>query len=53
MDVVAESEGTLGLYAMLARHPHVPVRSVVLLSPIVEPGQLGQAGGATPCPAPR
>ena len=46
--IVAESEGTLGLYAMLARHPHVPVRSVVLLSPIVEPGQLGQAGGTVP-----
>jgi hypothetical protein len=44
VDVVAESEGTLGLYAMLARHPHVPVRSLVLLSPIIEPGQLGQAG---------
>jgi hypothetical protein len=43
VDVVAESEGTLGLYAMLARHPHVPVRSLVLLSPIVSPGQLGQA----------
>jgi hypothetical protein len=48
VDVVAESEGTLGLYAMLARHPHVPVRSVVLLSPIIEPGQLGQAGGTVP-----
>jgi hypothetical protein len=44
VDVVAESEGTLGVYAMLARHPHVPVRSLVLLSPIVEPGQVGQAG---------
>jgi hypothetical protein len=44
VDIVAESEGTLGLYAMLARHPHVPIRSVVLLSPIVEPGQVGQAG---------
>jgi len=43
VDVVAESEGTLGLYAMLARHPHVPVKSVTLLSPIIEPGQLGQA----------
>jgi hypothetical protein len=41
VDVVAESEGTLGLYAMLARHPHVPVGSLVLLSPIVEPGQAG------------
>jgi len=48
VDVVAESEGTLGLYAMLARHPHVPVRSLVLLSPIVQPGQLGQAGGTVP-----
>ena len=27
---------------MLARHPHVPVGSVVLLSPIVEPGQVGR-----------
>jgi hypothetical protein len=48
VDIVAESEGTLGLYAMLARHPHLPVRSVVLLSPIVQPGQLGQAGGTVP-----
>jgi len=48
VDVVAESEGTLGMYAMLARHPHVPVGSLVLLSPIVEPGQLGQAGGTVP-----
>ena len=47
VDIVAESEGTLGLYAMLARHPHVPIGSVVLLSPIVEPGQLGQAGADT------
>jgi len=48
VDVVAESEGTLGLYAMLARHPHVPVKSATLLSPIVAPGQLGQAGGTVP-----
>ena len=48
VDVVAESEGTLGLYAMLARHPHVPVKSVTLLSPIIEPDQLGQAGGTVP-----
>lgn len=41
VDIVAESEGTLGVYAMLARHPDLPVGSVVLLSPIVEPGQLG------------
>jgi hypothetical protein len=38
--VVAESEGTLGVYAMLARNPGIPVSAVVLLSPIVEPGQL-------------
>jgi hypothetical protein len=48
VDVVAESEGTLGLYAMLARHPDVPVKSVTLLSPIIEPGQLGQADGTVP-----
>ena len=48
VDVVAESEGTLGLYAMLARHPHLPVKSVTLLSPIIEPGQLGQADGTVP-----
>ncbi len=48
VDIVAESEGTLGVYAMLARHPHVPVGSVVLLSPIVKPGQLGQADGTVP-----
>ncbi len=40
VDVVAESEGTLGVYAMLARHPGVPVSAVVLLSPIVAPGQV-------------
>ncbi len=46
VDVVAESEGTLGLYAMLARHPHVHVGSLVLLSPIVEPDEEGEAGQA-------
>ena len=48
VDVVAESEGTLGVYAMLARHPHLPVGSLVLLSPIVEPGQVGQASDTVP-----
>jgi len=48
VDVVAESEGSLGVYAMLARHPHVPIGYVVLLSPIVEPGQLAQAGATVP-----
>jgi hypothetical protein len=46
VDIVAESEGTLGVYAMLAEHPDVPVRSVVLLSPIVDPGQAGEADQA-------
>jgi hypothetical protein len=45
VDVVAESEGTLGVYAMLDRHPHLPIGSVVLLSPIVEPGQMGYPPG--------
>jgi hypothetical protein len=48
VDIVAESEGTLGLYAMLARHPRVPVGSVVLLSPIVEPGQAGHGVDTVP-----
>jgi hypothetical protein len=39
VDVVAESEGTLGVYAMLALHPNVPLANVALLSPIVAPGQ--------------
>jgi hypothetical protein len=42
--IVAESEGTLGLYAMLARHPGLRIQSAVLLSPIVEPGQVGPSG---------
>ena len=46
VDIVAESEGTLGVYAMLAQHPGLPVRSVVLLSPIVDPGQDDQASQA-------
>jgi hypothetical protein len=46
VDVVAESEGTLGVYAMLDRHPGLPVGSIVLLSPIVDPGQLGYPPGA-------
>jgi hypothetical protein len=40
VDIVAESEGTLGVYAMLALHPHVPLAAVALLSPIVAPGQV-------------
>jgi hypothetical protein len=45
VDVVAESEGTLGVYAMLDRHPDLPVGSVVLLSPIVDPGRVGYPSG--------
>jgi hypothetical protein len=45
VDIVAESEGTLGVYAMLDRHPGLPVGSVVLLSPIVEPGQMSYPPG--------
>jgi hypothetical protein len=41
VNIVAESEGTLGLYAMLARHPGLPIGKVVLLSPIIAPGQYG------------
>jgi hypothetical protein len=51
VDVVAESEGTLGVYAMLDRHPGLPVGSVVLLSPIIQPGQVGgTSGGVLPVP---
>ena len=50
VDIVAECEGTLGLYAMLARHPHVPVGSLVLLSPIIEPGEEGAVGQDTTVP---
>jgi len=45
VDVVAESEGTLGVYAMLDRHRHLPIGSIVLLSPIVGPGQLSYPQG--------
>ena len=44
VDIVAESEGTLGVYAMLDRHPGLSVGAIVLLSPIVEPGQLSSPG---------
>jgi hypothetical protein len=47
VDIVAESEGSLGLDAMLARHPDVPLGSVVLLSPIVAPGQSGYHGAGS------
>ncbi len=44
VDIVAESEGTLGVYAMLARHPGLPLGSIVLLSPIVDPGRTSSPG---------
>ena len=52
VDVVAESEGTLGVYAMLALHPHVPLGTVMLLSPIVAPGQVSYpvGGGSAEVP---
>jgi hypothetical protein len=52
VDIVAESEGTLGVYAMLARHPDVPVSAVALLSPIIAPGQVSYpvGGGAAMVP---
>jgi hypothetical protein len=46
VDIIAESEGTLAVYAMLDRHPGLPVGAIVLLSPIVEPGQLSYPTGA-------
>jgi hypothetical protein len=52
VDVVAESEGTLGVYAMLDRHPDMPVGSVVLLSPIIAPDQDGSAAAAGTPPVP-
>jgi hypothetical protein len=45
--VVAESEGTLGVYAMLARDRDLPISAVVLLSPIVNPGQLAYPPGGS------
>jgi hypothetical protein len=53
VDLVAESEGTLGVYAVLARHPNLPISSVVLLSPIIEPARLrfpGTGQGDSPVP---
>jgi hypothetical protein len=52
VDVVAESEGTLGVYAMMDRHPGLPLGSVVLLSPIVAPGQVSYPADAEGLPVP-
>ena len=56
VDLVAESEGSLGVYAALVRHPDLPIGSVVLLSPIIEPDRVGfpgseQGHGAVPTEA--
>jgi hypothetical protein len=52
VDIVAESEGTLGVYAMLARHKGLPLGSIVLLSPIVDPGQADLTGSTAVMPGP-
>ena len=46
VDIIAESEGTLGVDAMLARHRHLPLGMVVMMSPIVTPGQVSYTGGS-------
>jgi hypothetical protein len=45
VDIIAESEGTLGVDAMLATRPGLPLGSVVMMSPIVAPGQMTYPGG--------
>jgi hypothetical protein len=39
VSIVAESEGTLGVYAYLDRHADRPIAALVLLSPIIQPGR--------------
>jgi len=55
VDIIAESEGTLGVDAMLATRRDLPVGSVVMMSPIVTPGEVsypaGSGPGAGPVPA--
>ena len=46
VDIIAESEGTLGVDAMLAQHRHLPLGTVVMMSPIVTPGQVSYVGGS-------
>jgi hypothetical protein len=52
VDIIAESEGTLGVDAMLATHPGLPLGSVVMMSPIVAPGQVTYRGGGGRAPVP-
>ena len=53
VDIIAESEGTLGVDAMLATQPGLPLGSVVMMSPIVAPGQVTLPGRQRPGPCPR
>ena len=46
VDIIAESEGTLGVDAMLATRPGLPLGSVVMMSPIVTPGQVSYPAGS-------
>jgi hypothetical protein len=48
VDIIAESEGTLGVDAMLATRPGLPLGSVVMMSPIVTPGQVSYPAGSGP-----
>jgi hypothetical protein len=48
VDIIAESEGTLGVDAMLATHRDLPLGSVVMMSPIVTPGQVSYPAGSGP-----
>ncbi len=52
VDIIAESEGTLGVDAMLATHHGLPLGSVVMMSPIVAPGQVTYPGGNGPALVP-
>jgi hypothetical protein len=47
VDIIAESEGTLGVDAMLATQPGLPLGSVVMMSPIVAPGQVTYPGDSS------
>jgi hypothetical protein len=46
VDIIAESEGTLGVDAMLATHSPLPLGAMVMMSPIVTPGQVSYTGGS-------
>ena len=48
VDIIAESEGTLGVDAMLATRRDLPLGSVVMMSPIVTPGQVSYPADSGP-----